>query len=214
MRKGAFASYRAESASDAQVITRSEAVTAVLSQLTTTDLVISTTGMTSREVFAYRARRGEGHGRDFLTVGSMGHCSQIALGVAEQRPGRQVFCLDGDGSVIMHMGGLAIIGARKPTNLKHIVVNNGVHDSVGGQPTAGRDIDFPGIALACGYRQAESIDSIEDVPAAMERLRGSDGPAMLELRVGSRAMTESGRPTKSPLQNKVDFMAGLRNAPD
>ena len=162
----------------------------------------------------YRDERREGHDGDFLTVGSMGHCSQIALGVAQHVPARDVYCLDGDGAVLMHMGSLAIIGTQAPPNLRHVVINNGAHDSVGGQPTAAREIDLCAVALACGYRSAESVDGVDGLPEAMERLRAATGPAMLEVRVVSRAHTDAGRPATSPVENKVDFMGELRMAAD
>jgi phosphonopyruvate decarboxylase len=165
--------------------------------------------MTSREVFAYRKQREQGHHRDFLTVGSMGHCSQIALGLAQHQSGREVICLDGDGAVIMHMGSLAIIGTQRPANLRHVVINNGAHDSVGGQPTAARHIDLSAIALACGYAHAESTSSRDQADAALGRLRQHPGPSMLEIRVAGNPHTEAGRPTTTPHENKLAFMQDL-----
>lgn len=214
VRKGTFSAYRTVRQLDDVSTTRTEAVEEILRHLGPTDVVVSTTGMTSREVFAFREKRGEGHTRDFLTVGAMGHCSQIALGVAQQRPQRQVVCLDGDGAAIMHMGAMAIIGTQKPTNLKHIIINNGAHDSVGGQPTAGHAVDLCGVARACGYQVAEMVDRIDDISAAVARLRHTDGPTMLEIRVGSRATTAAGRPTTTPLENKLEFMTGLKRGSD
>jgi phosphonopyruvate decarboxylase len=121
-----------------------------------------------------------------------------------------VYCLDGDGSMLMHMGSLAIIGTQRPSNLKHIVINNGSHDSVGGQPTAARELDLFQIALACGYRSGEAVNGVSELPEAVERLRASQGPAILEIRVASRAHTDAGRPTLPPIDNKIAFMAGLR----
>lgn len=114
--------------------------------------------MISRELFELRKVRGEGHGYDFLTVGSMGHASQIALGIALNKPDKIICCFDGDGATIMHMGSLAIVGQRAPRNYIHIVFNNGAHDSVGGQPTVGLDIDIPEIAKACGYKTFHSVE--------------------------------------------------------
>jgi phosphonopyruvate decarboxylase len=211
VRKGAFAPYeaRVNGTKAAQGATRSDAIRIVLAELGSQDVVVSTTGMTSREVFAYREEHGQGHGGDFLTVGSMGHCSQIALGVAEHRPSCAVYCLDGDGAVLMHMGSLAIIGGRAPANFRHVVVNNGAHDSVGGQPTVGLEIDLCAVARGCGYASAESVAEIEQLGDAMRRLRGSDGPALLEVKVQSRARTDAGRPTTTPIENKTAFMAAL-----
>ena len=126
------------------------------------DLVVSTTGKASREVYELREVRGHGHGHDFLTVGSMGHSSSIALGIALQKPERRVWCLDGDGAAIMHLGALALIGANRPANLIHIVLNNEAHESVGGMPTVAGKLDLPGIAKACGYPCALSADRSEE----------------------------------------------------
>jgi phosphonopyruvate decarboxylase len=211
VRKGTFAPYPSDDAPPKTVVpTRADAIAGVLDQLGPPDIVVATTGMASREVFAYRMAHGEGHERDFLTVGSMGHCSQIALGVAQRQSRRAVYCLDGDGSVLMHMGSLAVIGTQRPSNFKHIVINNGAHDSVGGQPTPARELDLFQIALACGYRSGEAVDGVNAVPEAVRRIRDAQGPAMLEIRVGSQAHTEAGRPTSTPADNKIAFMARLR----
>lgn len=209
VRKGAFSAYEPAAVRALGTATRSDAVGMILDALGPTDLVVSTTGMTSREVYAARHERREGHRRDFLTVGSMGHCSQIALGIAQHAPTRDVYCLDGDGAVLMHMGSLAIIGTQAPPNLRHIVINNGAHDSVGGQPTAAREIDLCAVARGCRYRSAEAVDGVDGLTAAMRRLRAATGPAMLEVHVASRAHTNAGRPATAPVENKIDFMAEL-----
>jgi phosphonopyruvate decarboxylase len=210
VRKGTFESYAfAESSTSELTLTRKDAIGAFLASLEPDEIVVSTTGMTSREVWAYREERGEPHDRDFLTVGSMGHSSQIALGLAQQRGERTVFCLDGDGAVLMHMGSLAIIGTQAPANLRHVVINNGAHDSVGGQPTAMRSLDLTALARACNYPHSESVASLEEIGDAVARLRSAPGPALLELRVASSATTDAGRPTTSPRENKQAFMRAL-----
>lgn len=210
IRKGTFAAYENEPhPTGAQRFTRAHAVEVVMDGLEANDVVVSTTGMTSREVFAYRERHGHGHGRDFLTVGSMGHASQIALGVAGGDPRRRVICLDGDGAVIMHMGSLAIIGTQETRNLTHVLINNGAHDSVGGQPTAAQRIDLPAIARACGYRTADRVESADAAGAAVRKLREAQGPGFLEVRVASQPYTDAGRPTTTPLENKQAFMQAL-----
>jgi phosphonopyruvate decarboxylase len=174
-----------------------------------TDIIVSTTGKTSRELFEHRKQSGR-MGQDFLTVGSMGHASQIALGIALTRSDQQVFCLDGDGAFIMHMGALAVIGTQHIPNFKHIVINNGAHDSVGGQPTAGFEIDIPSIARACGYTYAARAETCEQLVIQLDHLRASQGPALLEVRVNKGARPNLGRPTTSPIQNKESFMALLQ----
>ena len=124
-------------------------------------LVVSTTGKPSRELFEMRRSLGQSHDRDFLTVGSMGHSSQIAL-ESPWRDQKRRLCLDGDGAALMHLGGLASIGAIGPKNYRHFLVNNAAHDSVGGQPTVGFDVDFRAIAKACGYKEVYLAESVEE----------------------------------------------------
>jgi phosphonopyruvate decarboxylase len=186
-----------------------QAIQTIIDRLSPDDVIISTTGKTSREVFEYREALGQGHKSDFLTVGSMGHCSQIALGVALRRPDRNIYCLDGDGAVIMHMGGLALVGTQAPKNFKHIVINNGAHDSVGGQPTVGFDIDFAAIAKACGYKLAMKAETPEEINEAVSAVKASDGPSFLEIRVNKGARKDLGRPTTTPIENRDSLMALL-----
>jgi len=168
--------------------------------------VVSTTGMISRELFECREQMKQSHGSDFMTVGSMGHSSQIALAVASLKTDRKVYCLDGDGALIMHMGSLAIIGSRGPANFKHVLLNNGAHDSVGGQPTAGFSIDIQSIVKACGYKVSYMAETSEEIIEKMNMLQTSSGPAFLEVRVKKGARKDLGRPTSSPIQNKRAFM--------
>jgi phosphonopyruvate decarboxylase len=173
------------------------------------DPLVTTTGFTSREMFELRVARGESHSLDFLTVGSMGHCSSIALGIAVSQRQRQVLCVDGDGAAIMHMGSFVTAGTTAPANFKHILINNAVHDSVGGQPTGATSIDFPAIARACGYRWAACVAAEADIGPALQTLRESDGPCFLEIRALPGARADLGRPTTSTHQNKSDFMATM-----
>jgi phosphonopyruvate decarboxylase len=188
---------------------REDALKLIVEQLDARDVVVSTTGKTSRELFEYREALGHGHHQDFLTVGSMGHASQIALGAACAIQDRNVFCIDGDGAFIMHMGSPAIIGSKGPSNFKHILINNGVHDSVGGQPTVGFKIDMAGIAKACGYRQVFTADRKESVTQAVREIIRTEGPALLEVRVRRGARDDLGRPTTTPTENKDAFMSFL-----
>ena len=163
----------------------------------------------SRELFEYREKLKQNHERDFLTVGSMGHSSSIALGIALSKPNKEVYCLDGDGALIMHMGSLAIIGSKSPKNLKHIVINNGAHDSVGGQPTAGFDVDISKIAKDCGYKLVLKAETKKEVEKRLKILKKSEGPGLLEIKVDKGARKNLGRPTKTPLENKEAFMGFL-----
>lgn len=213
VRKGTFEPYKLKNkiSPNSDRILREEAISIITKELESKDVVVSTTGMTSRELFESRDKASEGHNRDFLTVGSMGHSSQIALGIAITRPDRQVYCLDGDGALIMHMGSLAIIGSKKPKNFKHIVINNGSHESVGGQPTAGFVMDIPAIAKACGYNSVFVAESPKDIKEKMSEFKKSEGPALLEIKVNQGHRENLGRPTTTPAENKEAFMKFLES---
>lgn len=181
-------------------MTREEAIQTVAAALGEKDVIVSTTGMISRELFEYRTAMGQGHERDFLTVGSMGHASQIALGIALAKQDRRIWCFDGDGATIMHMGGMAIIASKAPKNYVHVVFNNGAHDSVGGQPTVGLKVDLPAIAKAVGYKKVYSVDSLDDLRKNLSLFR--EGPVFFEVKVRKGNRKDLGRPTTTPIQNK------------
>lgn len=181
----------------------------VLSQLDEKDIVVSTTGKISRILFELREKRGESHEGDFLVVGSMGHCSSVAIGIALEKHDRNVYCFDGDGSFIMHTGSLATTGLARPKNLKHIVFNNFSHDSVGGQPTAASAINMPEIAMASGYSAAFSASRKEEVIERVSDLKIAVGPALLELKVRKGSRSDLGRPSQSPNETKEAFMSFL-----
>ena len=142
----------------------------------------------------------------------MGHASQIALGIALQKPDRRIWCFDGDGALIMHMGSMAIIAEKSPRNYVHVVFNNGAHDSVGGQPTVGLDIDIPAIAMAVGYRQAYSVSTESALQKILsEILQDQDGPVLLEIKVRKGNRKDLGRPTTTPTQNKEALMGFLKD---
>lgn len=174
-----------------------------------TDPIVSTTGKASRELFELREANSQPHKTDFLTVGSMGHSSSIALGAALQSPEKRFWCIDGDGAAVMHMGALAIIGSVKPDNLIHVVINNGAHESVGGMPTAARGIDLAGVARACGYPHAVTVDSFETLDRALEEARTRRELSFIEVKCAVGARDDLGRPTTTAIENKRNFMAYL-----
>lgn len=212
VRKGTFEEYKLQNqvASD-WALGREEAIKIVVDKLREDDIVVSTTGMISRELFEYREAKHQGHAHDFLTVGSMGHASQIALGIALQKPNRRVIVFDGDGAAIMHMGGMAIIGDYAPKNLVHIVFNNGAHDSVGGQPTVGQKIDVEAIAKAVGYADVITVDSPMSLMAAMNHVNCAviDGVSLINVNVRKGNRKDLGRPTTTPQENKNALMVEL-----
>lgn len=209
VRKDTFAPYTLVKNEKVEAeMTREEAIEAVMLASGERDMFVSTTGMASRELYELRVKHGMGHEKDFLTVGSMGHASQIALAIALNKPGRRVTCLDGDGAVIMQMGGLTAIGTRKPSNYRHIVINNGAHDSVGGQPTVALKIDIPAIAKASGYAEAVTVRTKAELSAALAIK--ADGPVLVEIRVKKGARKDLGRPKESPTENKIALMEFIK----
>ena len=173
------------------------------------DPIVSTTGKASRELFEIREARGQHHGYDFLTVGSMGHSASIALGIALQQPERKIWIIDGDGAVLMHMGSMAVMGAQKPANVVHIVINNGAHETVGGQPTAMADVDLVAIARGCGYPNAVSVDSFEALDQALASAKAAGELTMIEVKCAIGARDDLGRPTTTARENKQAFMEFL-----
>lgn len=208
--KGTFEDYQLQSIEHNNLtMSREEAIQTVASALDSKDAIVSTTGMISRELFEARTAWGQGHERDFLTVGSMGHASQIALGIALEKENRTIWCFDGDGASIMHMGSMAIIASKAPKNYVHVVFNNGAHDSVGGQPTVGLKIDIPAVAKAVGYREAFSVDTKEALEAVLKEVKATEGPVLLEVKVKKGNRKDLGRPTTTPIQNKEALMKFL-----
>ena len=174
------------------------------------DPIISTTGKASRELFETRVANGQNHKYDFLTVGSMGHSSSIALGVAVNKPEQRIWCVDGDGAVLMHMGSMAVLGANKPKNLIHVVINNGAHETVGGMPTVAGSIDLVAIAKACGYPNAVCVNSFEDLDRELEAAKGRNELSLIEVKCSIGAREDLGRPTTTALENKRNFMDYLK----
>ena len=192
-------------------LSREEAIRKVASSIEDNACIVSTTGMISRELFEARTAWNQGHERDFLTVGSMGHASQIALGIALQKSDRRVYCFDGDGASIMHMGNMAITASMKCKNYVHVVYNNGAHDSVGGQPTVGLKIDLCAVAKAVGYKAAYSVETMAELESKLSELKYEEGPVLLQICVKKGNRKDLGRPTTTPVQNKKALMEFLKN---
>lgn len=199
--------YESRSYENSNGINRETAIKSIL-KISRNDVIVSTTGKISREVFENRTD----HSHDFLTVGSMGHASSIALGIAIQKPNRKIWCLDGDGSLLMHMGSLAILGSIKPQNLIHVVLNNGSHESVGGMPTVAKSLDLESIARGSGYEIIRRIDREEDLTKILEEVRSQNKLSFIEIRCSIGSRKNLGRPTTSPLENKLAFMKFLEES--
>lgn len=174
------------------------------------DPIISTTGKASRELFETRVANGQSHKYDFLTVGSMGHSSSIALGVAINKPNLKVWCVDGDGAVLMHMGSMTVLGAIAPKNMVHVVINNGAHETVGGMPTAASKIDLVAVAKACSYPNAVCVHTFEELDKALEAAKHRNELSFIEVKCSIGARADLGRPTTTALENKENFMTYLR----
>ena len=212
VRKGSFVPYSLRvNESVAGEMTREQAIEQIIAHTPSNAVFVSTTGMASRELYELREKYGQNHDRDFLTVGSMGHASQIALGIALCKQDKTVVCIDGDGAALMHLGGISTIGTQKPKNMVHIVLNNGAHDSVGGQPTVGRKINLCAIAEACGYGQVVRVETHVELINALAVAKTAAVPIFIEILVSKGSRSDLGRPNSSPIENKTAFMASLKD---
>ena len=210
VRKGVFEKYSIKSKlENSYELSREDAIKIIVDQLDGSEVIVSTTGKTSRELFEYREELKQAHDKDFLTVGSMGHSNQIALGIAISKPDRKVICIDGDGAMLMHMGSMAIVGNIAPKNYLHIVINNGAHESVGGQPTVSFGIDIPAIAKANGYKFARLVSNHDELINTLISMDSDDYPALIEVKVKMGSRDNLGRPTIKPADNKKEFMKNL-----
>ncbi len=192
------------------LMNRERVLNEILNSEIKNETFITTTGKTSREFYELRKKNNQIFNKDFLTVGSMGHSSQIALGIAMFNKS-DIYCIDGDGSVIMHMGSLAINGTSKVKNFKHIILNNGSHESVGGQPTVGKKINFLGIAKNCGYKNFKRVLSFSELVSGIKWLKLNNGPILLEIIIKNGSRKDLGRPDETPIENKIKFMKNIKN---
>ena len=211
VRKGTFEAYSLKIKTKTYFdLNREEAIIKTTELLSESDIIVATTGKTSRELFEFRKRNNQGHQRDFLTVGGMGHSNQIALGIALAKPNKTVYCFDGDGAALMHTGSLGIIGDLNLDNFKHIIFNNGAHDSVGGQPTIGFNISFGNIAKSFNYTKIFKIEKLKDFDQIFIDFQKEKGPCLLEVLVNKGARKDLGRPTITPKENKLNFMSFIQ----
>lgn len=209
VRKGTFAPEAGSAGGNAALIQREQALNTILDALPCHCACFATTGKTGRELFALREKRGEPQ-KDFLTVGGMGHASSIALGAA-LATAKPVVCLDGDGAFLMHMGAASLVGNRKPANFIHVILNNGCHESVGGQPTCAPDSDFVQIGKACGYATCVHAACEDEVQKALARAAVTPGPHLIEILVKPGSRSDLGRPSIPPVENKRNIMEHLQS---
>ncbi|MFH1448175.1 MAG: phosphonopyruvate decarboxylase [Candidatus Micrarchaeota archaeon] len=194
----------------AEGISREEAINIILERIGEVGIVVSTTGVTSRELFELREKRKEGHDRDFYNLGAMGHCIAIGAGIALGKHPGKVTVLDGDGSVLMHAGNLATIG-HNCLNIVHVVFDNNCYESTGKQPTVSGSVDFRMLAQSLGYKKTFLAKSIDELDGALDNAFGSDGPAMIVVKTRSCSREDLGRPTKTPMENKRALMKWLND---
>jgi len=188
-------------------LTREYVLKKILQSLPSDAIIVSTTGKTSREIFELRELNKQSHESDFLTIGSMGHCSSIALGIAKTNPHLKIYCIDGDGSMIMHMGSLSTIGKELPNNFYHILINNYAHESVGGQSTSSNIIDFRLLSKSLNYNDYTNANDLPSLKRLINKLLNkSKTPAFFEIEVQAGSRSDLGRPTITPKQNKINLM--------
>lgn len=205
IRKGALTDAPKIKYKNENVMTREEIIRHIVA-VSGEDPIVSTTGKASRELFEIREANGQSHKYDFLTVGSMGHSSSIALGIALSKPEKRIWCIDGDGAFLMHMGSMAVIGNCRPRNLIHVIINNSAHETVGGMPTVAGNIDIVSIAKACGYMKVVSVNNFDDLDRELEAVKDKDVLSMIEVKCSIGAREDLGRPTTTALENKKNFM--------
>lgn len=209
IRKGALSYDRKVEYKNDSTMLREEIIQHIV-RVSGEDPIISTTGKTSRELYETRAYNGQSHKYDFLTVGSMGHSSSIAFGIAINKPEIKVWCVDGDGAVLMHMGSMAVLGANAPKNMIHVVINNGAHETVGGMPTVANRINLVEVAKACGYPYTVCVDTFEELDVELEKAKDRNELSLIEVKCSIGARSNLGRPTTTALENKQNFMEYLK----
>lgn len=207
--KGAFDSYKSPQSNEF-TLTREDAIKTIVDNLSLEDMIVSTTGKASRELFEYREEKKQGHENDFLTVGSMGHSSSIALSIALYNKQRRILCFDGDGAVLMHMGSMALVGSNSPENFYHIIFDNHAHETVGGLPTVMGDISIGEVALNCGYNKTFTASNEDELKEILPEFLESKGSVLLIVNVNIYSRKDLGRPTTTPIENKEAFMDKLR----
>ena len=211
VRKGALSCDAKISYKNQYTMTREEIIRHIL-RVSQEDPIVSTTGKASRELFELREENSQSHKYDFLTVGSMGHSSSIALGIALNKPATKVWCIDGDGAALMHLGAMAVLGANKPQNIIHIVINNAAHETVGGMPTVAGCIDIVKIAKACGYDTGVCVDNLTDLDRELDAAKKRNALSLIEVKCSIGARENLGRPTTTARENKDAFMRYLQES--
>ncbi len=192
-------------------LTREEALNLIMKNIKDDDIVISTTGFTSRELFEYREANKKDHYKSFYNIGSMGCASSIGLSIAIQRPERKIFVFDGDGAAIMQLGVFTTVGNYSPSNFIHIIFDNHAHESTGGQPTNSHSINFLQTAIACNYKSGIIVKSREELINALNGVKKQKGPFILVIKIKKRHRTDLGRLNKTLIEYKEEFKKNFIN---
>jgi len=209
VKKDTFSKYEKEyNNNNNNKLSREEALDIIINNLDNKDFIVSTTGKTSREIFEIREKNKTDHSNDFLTVGSMGHTSSLALGISLNTD-KNIYCIDGDGAFIMHMGGLAIAIQNAKDNFKYILINNGCHESVGGQQTIAYKINIEKILLGFGFNKVLTLDNKQDIVSALKEQKKYSKIAIV-INVNDKSRKDLGRPTTTPIYNKEQFQKKIR----
>ncbi len=207
VKKNSFKDYKKENIKENKNLLKREKVLQIISKnIDCNSKIFSTTGKTSRELFELRTTQQQGNENDFLNTGGMGHTSSIALAYALRTPQKNVYCIDGDAAVLMHLGSLAINASLNIHNFNHILINNGAHESVGGQKSVGFDIDFLNIAKGAGYKNVFYAEKEAEIKDALKYLKNNDGPNFLEIKVNCGSRNDLGRPNINAIERKKLFM--------
>lgn len=209
VKKGAFEAESKAAYGNEHTLVREQVIEKIV-DVAKKDIIVSTTGKASRELFEIREAKGQGHQQDFLTVGSMGHSSSIAMGIALEKPNSKVWCIDGDGAALMHMGAMAVIGTNKPKNMVHIVINNEAHETVGGMPTVAGSVDMMQIASGCGYPIQLQVNTEDELVSALQKAKEAEELVFVEIKCNIASRGDLGRPTTTAQENKKNFMEFLK----
>ena len=208
IRKSLFSEVKLPEQTSIFSLTREEVLEKIINNIDAESVIVSTTGKTSREIYEIREKNNQDHSHDFLTVGSMGHTSSIALGIALNTE-KMVYCIDGDGSMIMHLGSLGVVAQNSPDNLKYIVINNGAHESVGSQPTIAFNISLKKVLKELGFSETYEINEKDELEPTFKKFNKMNKSALvINVKTGSRS--ELGRPKESPIENKLALMEYLK----
>jgi len=213
-KKGIFERGEKEDASTLPSIynlTRETAMECIIDSIPEDSICVATTGRAARELHALRDFKKMGHDRDFLNVGAMGHASSIATGIAISKKDNLVVCFDGDAGAIMHLGSFTTSGLIKQNNLLHIVLNNGAHESVGGQPSAGFNSNLTGIAKNSGYNTIDSpVKTKEELEDAVKKALKNSGPNFIEVFIRKGMRSEMPKLIVDHKALKNSLMSSLR----